>query len=97
MVPPPDSTHNRIKTPRNCQILVVEIEESCLLVCHFYLSEKKISIYVHLVLPEVGLVLLEVGLVLAEVGLVLLEVGLVLAEVGLEVGLVFGTCLAEPL
>ena len=38
-----------------CQIFVGEIEESCLLVCHFYLPEKKTSIYVYLVLPEAGL------------------------------------------
>jgi hypothetical protein len=33
-----------------------EIEESCLLACHFYLPEKKTSIYVHLALPEAALV-----------------------------------------
>jgi len=32
-----------------------EIEESCLLGCHFYLPEKKTSIYVQLVLPDVAL------------------------------------------
>jgi hypothetical protein len=32
-----------------------EVEEPCLLVCHFYLPEKKTSIYVHLVLPEASL------------------------------------------